>query len=76
MGRQALEIEFLEAALKKGADRTPKVEEVRPNRYSTIREAESSLDRFLRLYNGQRLHSSLGYLSPDQYEAQAGPEGR
>lgn len=50
---------------------TLQVEEVRPNRYSTIQEAESSLDRFLRLHNGQRMHSSLGYLSPDQYEAQS-----
>lgn len=56
--------------------RTLKVEEVRPNRYSSFSEAESSLSAFVRLYNERRMHSSLNYLSPDQFEARAGDQGR
>jgi len=55
--------------------RTLKVEEVRPNHYSSFLEAESSLEHFIHLYNTERMHSSLGYLSPDQYEAQTGKQG-
>lgn len=55
--------------------RTLKVEEVRPNHYASFLEAESSLERFIQLYNTERMHSSLGYLSPDQYEAQTGADG-
>lgn len=55
--------------------RTLKVEEVRPNQYSTFLEAQSSLDLYVRLYNEQRMHSSLGYLSPDQYEAHTAQQG-
>jgi putative transposase len=57
--------------------RTLKLEEVRPNHYRSFLEAETSLERYIRLYNQVRMHSSLGYLSPDEYEAyQTGEEGR
>ncbi len=55
---------------------TLKKEEVRPNRYSSFLEAESSLDRYVHLYNEKRMHSSLGNISPDQFEATTGDEGR
>ena len=51
--------------------RTLKVEEVRPNHYRNFLELESSIDRFITLYNSERLHSSLDYMSPDQFEALA-----
>ena len=57
--------------------RTLKLEEVRPNHYRSFLEAEVALDQYIRLYNQKRMHSSLGYLSPDEYEAQyTGEQGR
>ncbi len=55
---------------------TLKKEEVRPNHYSSFLEAESGLARYMDLYNEKRMHSSLGNISPNQFEAITGEEGR
>jgi len=55
---------------------TLKKEEVRPNHYSSFLEAESGLARYMSLYNEERMHSSLGNVSPSQFEAITGEEGR
>jgi len=54
---------------------TLKKEEVRPNHYSSFLEAEAGLDRYMHIYNELRIHSSIGNVSPDQFEAQTGDGG-
>jgi len=50
--------------------KTLKVEEVYLSDYRTFQEAEANLQRFIEeVYNPKRLHSSLGYLPPDEFEA-------
>lgn len=54
--------------------KTLKCEEVYLNDYQTFQEAHANLERFLErfiedVYNRKRLHSSLGYLPPDEIEA-------
>jgi transposase InsO family protein len=50
--------------------KTLKREEVYLNSYQTFRDAEENLDRFIRdVYNAKRLHSSLGYVPPTEFEA-------
>ena len=52
--------------------KTLKREEVYLNHYQTFREAEANLDRFIGdVYNAKRLHSSLGYRPPIEFEAAA-----
>lgn len=49
--------------------KTLKCEEVYLNDYQTFQEADANLDRFiLDVYNAKRLHSSLGYRSPIEFE--------
>jgi hypothetical protein len=49
--------------------RTLKHEEVYLSNYQTYDQAERSLRRFINdVYNSKRLHSSLGYLPPDELE--------
>jgi transposase InsO family protein len=49
--------------------KTLKREEVYLNTYQTFRDAEENLDRFIAdVYNTKRLHSSLGYLPPMEFE--------
>jgi putative transposase len=51
--------------------RTLKVEEVYLNEYRTYEEAEQNIGEFIEeVYNKKRLHSSLGYLPPVEFEAQ------
>lgn len=53
--------------------KTLKVEEVDGRRYRDIDEAVHSIGRFIEeMYNGQRLHSALGYRSPAEFEAEMG----
>jgi len=49
--------------------RTLKLEEVDRNHYETFLEAEAALESYIDdIYNNRRMHSSLGYLSPDEFE--------
>ncbi len=55
---------FIEAFFK-----TMKREEVYVKQYETIKDVIKNLPKFIEeIYNGKRLHSSLGYKSPDEYE--------
>lgn len=50
--------------------KTLKQEEVYLNDYQTFAEAEANIGRFIDdVYNTKRLHSSLGYLPPVEFEA-------
>jgi transposase InsO family protein len=50
--------------------RSLKCEEVYLQQFRTFVEAETNLDRFIAdVYNTKRLHSSLGYLPPVEFEA-------
>jgi len=46
--------------------RTVKYEEVYIHSYDTVKEARESLDNYFRFYNGERLHQSLGYRTPQE----------
>lgn len=50
-------------------NRTLKVEEVYLHAYESFAEAQDSIARFIMVYNKTRLHSSLGYISPMEFEA-------
>lgn len=48
---------------------TFKEEQLPARRYATVQQAESAVLRYIEgFYNRTRLHSTLGYLSPDTYE--------
>jgi len=49
--------------------RTLKVELIYQNQYQTRREAQRDIFEYIEIfYNRERLHSSLGYYSPEEYE--------
>ena len=49
--------------------KTLKYEEVYLHQYRTFEEAQTSLQTFLEdVYNAKRLHSSLDYMPPDEFE--------
>lgn len=50
--------------------KTLKYEEVYQTEYESYREALECIGKFIDLYNRKRLHSSLGYMSPDEFEEQ------
>ena len=51
---------------------TLKTELVHPQRYATREQARASIFEYIEVfYNRQRLHSSLGYTSPESFEAAA-----
>jgi putative transposase len=59
-----------ENALAESFFATLKREEVYLHEYPTLAEAEANLERFLdEVYNHKRLHSSLGYRPPSEFEA-------
>lgn len=48
---------------------TLKREEVYVNEYESLTEAQEHMHEFIEeVYNRRRLHSSLGYLPPDEFE--------
>jgi putative transposase len=50
--------------------KTVKCEEVSVHKYQTFEEAQAHLQTFLEdVYNAKRLHSSLDYVPPDEFEA-------
>ena len=50
-------------------NRSLKVEEVYLNAYESFEEAKASIQNYIMVYNSKRLHSSLGYRSPIEFEA-------
>jgi len=51
--------------------KTLKAEEVYISGYETFADVAARLPRFIgHVYNARRMHSALGYVSPDHYEAQ------
>jgi transposase InsO family protein len=48
---------------------TLKTELVSERRWPSAAEATAALTQYLAWYNGERLHSTLGYISPMSYEA-------
>ena len=51
--------------------KTLKVEEVYINEYRNFTEARNNIEHFIEIvYNNKRLHSSLGYRTPEEIEAQ------
>ena len=52
--------------------KTLKQEEIRCFEYRDMEDLRANLDTFIeRYYNATRLHSALGYLSPDEFERRA-----
>ncbi len=42
-----------------------KYENVYLKSYNTIKEAREGINQYIEIYNSQRIHSSLGYKTPD-----------
>jgi putative transposase len=57
-------------AMMESLMKTLKVEGVYPLEFETAEDVAEQLPAFIEKYNAKRLHSSLGYLSPEQYEKQ------
>ena len=48
--------------------KTLKAEAVYPLEFESAQDVAVQLPAFIEKYNAKRLHSALGYLSPEQYE--------
>ena len=46
--------------------RTLKYEDVYPSSYQTLKEAKEGIEAYICTYNKERLHSTLGYKTPDE----------
>ena len=46
--------------------RTIKYEDIYPSSYSNIKEAREGIEEYINIYNSERLHSALEYLTPDE----------
>ena len=46
--------------------RTIKYENVYPSSYTNIKEAREGIEEYINIYNSERLHSTLEYLTPDE----------
>ena len=51
--------------------RTIKYEEIYLNEYKNIKQLRKSIDTYIKLYNSKRLHSTLGYKTPNEVYYQA-----
>ena len=49
--------------------RTIKEEEIWPNAYDTFFEAHKAIDEYVKYYNERRIHSAIGYRTPNEEEA-------
>ena len=49
--------------------RTLKEGEIWPNAYESRGEAHGAIEAYVNYYNQQRIHSALGYLTPDEFAA-------
>jgi len=57
--------------------KTLKREEIYANEYESLEHLQSNVEEFIeRYYNQKRLHSALGYRSPEEFEQQATREGQ
>ena len=52
-----------------------KVERLHGERFETIRQAKDAVHTWLLWYNRQRMHSTLNYLSPAEFESRWGNSG-
>ena len=46
--------------------RSLKYENVYPSSYDNIKEARKGIEEYINIYNSERLHSSINYLTPDE----------
>ena len=46
--------------------RSIKYDDIYPSGYSTIQEARAGIKEYMDIYNSERLHSALNYLTPDE----------
>jgi len=46
--------------------RTLKYEDIYPKSYNTIKEARDGINEYINIYNSKRIHSSIGYKTPDE----------
>ena len=52
--------------------KTLKREEIYANRYDNLEQLRTNIEEFIeQYYNRQRLHSALGYRSPEEFERQS-----
>lgn len=49
--------------------RTVKEEEIWPNVYETLSEARAAIEAYVNYYNSERIHSALGYRTPNEVAA-------
>lgn len=59
-------------AFAESLNKTIKYEAVYPNDFESFGEAYQIIGNHVNLYNGRRLHSGIGYLSPDEFEKNGG----
>ncbi len=56
--------------------KTLKREEIYANKYDDLENLRANIEEFIeQYYNRQRLHSALGYRSPEEFEQQIEPSG-
>jgi transposase InsO family protein len=49
--------------------RTLKEEEIWPTAYASWGEAQAAIEAYVAYYHPQRIHSALGYSTPDEFAA-------
>lgn len=55
-----------ENGLAERLNRTFKEEEIRRSEYRSLKEARASIAKFVALYNEERIHSAIGYRTPNE----------